>query len=309
MRAVTVSEYGGPEVLRVADQPLPEPGPGQLRVRVRAAPVHPVDIATRAGAFAERVPARPPLVLGWDLAGAVDAVGEGVTAFRPGDEVVGMRDWFRSGGPGTQAEYALLEAAHTAAAPAGVEPAAAATLPLNALTAAQALDLAGLSAGGTIAITGAAGAVGGYAAQLAVHRGLAVYAVAGPQDEEFVRGLGASLVPRADDVAAAVRAVAGGPVDAAFDPAFIGAPVMGAVRDGGTFVAGAGPLAPPPERGIRTTGVEVEADGRQLADLVRLAERGDLTLRVAQTFPLSEVAAAHAALAKGGVRGRLVLLP
>ncbi|BCB89105.1 NADP-dependent oxidoreductase [Phytohabitans suffuscus] len=309
MRAVTISEYGGPEVLRIDDQPLPEPGPGQLRVRVRAAPVHPVDLATRAGAFADRLAVRPPFVPGWDLAGTVHAVGEGVTAFRPGDEVVGMRHWFHSGGGGTQAEYALLEAADTAAAPAGVEPAAAATLPLNALTAAQALDLAGLAAGGGIAVTGAAGAVGAYAAQLAVHRGLTVYAVAGAQDEEFVRGLGAVFVPRAEDVAAAVRAAAGGPVDAAFDPAFIGAPVLGAVRDGGTFVAGAGPLAPPPERGIRTTGVEVEPDGERLATLVALAERGGLALRVAQTFPLAEAAVAHTLLSKGGVRGRLVLTP
>ncbi|MDQ7908000.1 NADP-dependent oxidoreductase [Phytohabitans sp. ZYX-F-186] len=308
MRAVTITEYGGPEVLRVTDQPLPEPGPGQLRVRVRAAPVQPVDLATGAGAFADRVPPRPPFVPGWDLAGTVDAVGEGVTGFRPGDEVVGMRHWFHSGGGGTQAEYALLDAAHTATAPAGVEPAAAATLPLNALTAAQALDLTGLTAG-TIAVTGAAGAVGAYAAQLAVHRGLTVYAVAGAQDEEFVRGIGAVFVPRARNVAAAVRAAAGGPVDAAFDPAFAGAPVLGAVRDGGTFVAGAGPLAPPPERGIRTTGVEVEPDGDRLATLVALAERGGLALRVAATLPLSEAATAHALLAKGGVRGRLVLTP
>jgi NADPH:quinone reductase len=308
MRAVTISEYGGPEVLGVAEQPVPEPGPGQLRVRVRAAPVHPVDLATRAGAFAGRVSWRPPFVLGWDLAGTVDAVGAGVTAFRPGDEVVGMRVWFESGGAGAQAEYALLDATGTAAAPAGVDPAAAATLPLNALAAAQALDLAGL-AGGSIAITGVAGAVGAYAAQLAVHRGMTVYAVAGSQDEEFVRGLGAVFVPRAEDVAGAVREAAGGPVDAAFDPAFVGAAVLGAVRDGGAFVAGAGPFAPPPERGIRTTGIETEPDAARLAELVDLAERGVLTLRVAQTFDLAEVAAAHTLLAKGGVRGRLVLLP
>jgi NADPH:quinone reductase-like Zn-dependent oxidoreductase len=308
MRAVIVSEYGGPEALGVAERPVPEPGQGQLRVRVRAAPVHPVDLATRAGAFAERVEWRPPFVLGWDLAGTVDAVGAGVTAFQPGDEVVGMRVWFRAGGAGAQAEYALLDAAGTAAVPAGVDPAAAATLPLNALAAAQALDLAGL-AGGTIAITGAAGAVGGYAAQLAVHRGLTVYAVAGPQDEELVRGLGAVFVPRGQDVAGAVRQAAGGPVDAAFDPAFVGAAMLGAVRDGGAFVAGAGPFAPPPERGIRTTGIETEPDASRLADLVRLVEQGALTLRVAGTYPLEDVATAHARLAKGGVRGRLVLVP
>ena len=308
MRAVTISEYGGPDVLRVAEHPVPEPGPGQLRVRVRAAPVHPVDIGTRVGAFAERVGWRPPFVLGWDLAGTVDAVGEGVTAFQPGDEVVGLHDWFHGGGAGTQAEYALLDAAATAAAPSGVDPAAAATLPLNALTAAQALDLAGLSAG-SIAITGAAGAVGAYAAQLAVHRGLTVYAVAGPQDEEFLRGLGAVFVPRAKDVAGAVREAAGGPVDSAFDPAFIGGAVLGAVRDGGTLVAGAGPLAPPPERGVRTTGVEVEPDAAQLAELVRLVEQGALTLRLAQTYALEDAPTAHEVLAKGGVRGRLVLLP
>ena len=308
MRAVTFGEYGGPDVLRIDERPLPTPGPGQLRVRVRAAAVQPVDLAVRAGAFAELV-GRPPFVPGWDVAGTVDAVGAGVTGFRPGDEVVGLNHWFRREGTGTHAEYALLEATGTAAAPAGVEPAAAATLPLNALTAAQALDLTGLADGASLALTGAAGAVGGFAAQLAVQRGLTVYAVAGARDEEFVRGLGAVLVPRADDVAGAVLAAAGGPVDALYDPAFLGAAALGAVRDGGTFVAGAGPLAPPPERGIRTTGVEVEPDAARLAGLVRLAERGGLALRVAGTYPLEEVATAHALLAKGGVRGRLVLTP
>lgn len=307
MQAVTISTFGGPDVLRVTDVAVPEPGPGQVRVKVHAAAVHPVDLAIRAGAFAELLPGQPRYVLGWDVAGTVDAVGAEVTAFHPGDAVVGLSVWFRSLA-GTQAEFAVLDTAGVAAAPEGASWAEAAALPLNALAAVQALDL---MPPGTrsVAITGAAGAVGGFAAELAVNRRQSVYAVAGAQDEAFVRGRSAVFVPRSADPAGAIRAAADGPVDAVLDTAGIGGAALGAVRDGGTFVTTIPPTAPPDERDIRVAALQVEPDGGQLADLVTLAEQGKLTLRVAQTYPLQDVAVAHARLEKGSVRGRLVLAP
>jgi NADPH2:quinone reductase len=307
MQAVTISTFGGPDVLRVADVAVPEPGPGQIRVKVHAAAVHPVDLAIRAGAFAELLPGRPRYVLGWDVAGTVDAVGAEVTAFHPGDAVVGLSVWFRSLA-GTQAELVVLDAAGVAAAPEGASWVEAATLPLNALAAVQALDLMPQDTR-SVAITGAAGAVGGFAAELAVHRRQSAYAVAGVQDEAFVRDLSAVFVPRSADPAGAIRAAADGPVDAVLDTAGIGGAALGAVRDGGAFVTTIPPTAPPDERDIRVAALQVEPDGGQLAELVALAEQGKLTLRVAQTHPLQDVALAHARLEKGGVRGRLVLAP
>jgi NADPH:quinone reductase len=307
MQAVTVSTFGGPDVLHVADVAVPEPGPGQVRVKMHAAAIHPVDLAIRAGALAELLPDQPHYVLGWDMAGTVDAVGAEVTAFHPGDAVVGLSVWLRSLA-GTQAEFVVLDAAGVAAAPEGVSWVEAATLPLNALAAVQALNLMPQGTR-SVAITGAAGAVGGFAAELAVHRGQSVYAVASAQDEPFIRGLSATFVPRSADPAGAIRAAADGPVDAVLDTAGIGGAALEAVHDGGTLVTTIPPTAPPAQRDIQVSALQVEANGGQLAELAALAEQGKLTLRVAQTYPLGDVALAHARLEKGGVRGRLVLTP
>jgi NADPH:quinone reductase len=137
-----------------------------------------------------------------------------------------------------------------------------------------------------------------------VRAGVTVYGVSGEQDADFVREIGAIFVPRTADPAAAIRKLAPGGVDGVFDPALVGAPVLGAVRDGGVFVNAAKRVAPPAERGIRVDGVMVHSDGRQLAELVEQ----NLTLRVAETLPLTDVAEAHVKLAKGGVRGRVVLV-
>jgi NADPH2:quinone reductase len=307
MKAVTFSSFGGTDVIDVAEIPAPEPAAGQVRVKVRAAAIHPVDLAIRAGAFADLLPARPNYVLGWDVAGTVDAVGAGVTTFRPGDAVVGLTVWFRSLA-GTQAEYTVLDAGELAAAPRGAGWAEAATLPLNALTAAQAL---GQLQNGTrsTAIIGAAGAVGAFATELAVHQGQSVYAVVSAEDEGFVNSLSATFVPRSDDPAAAIREAADGPVDAVLDTAGIGEAALGAIRDGGSFVTTFPPSVPTSVRGIQVSAVQVEPDGGQLGELVSLVEQGTLSLRVAQTYPLDAAAQAHARFEKGGVRGRLVLTP
>jgi NADPH:quinone reductase len=219
--------------------------------------------------MAALLPSRPYHVLGWDVAGTVDAVGAG----------------------------------------AGIDPVAASTLPVNALTALAALDRLDLREGQILAVTGAGGAVGGYAVELARHRGIQTVAFGAAQDELFLTGLGATFVPRGDDPASKLRSAAPDGADGLLDTAAIGAPVLGAVRDGGAFVAVLPPAAPPAERGIRVDTIGVHSDGAQLAELAQLVQHGQLTLRVAQTLPFTQAAHAHALFAKGGTRGRLVLTP
>ncbi|GAB7188736.1 NADP-dependent oxidoreductase [Kitasatospora sp. Ki12] len=312
MRAVVVREFGGPEALELVEVALPEPGRGQVRVRVAAAGVNPVDAVTRAGVLAGAGLMAPRAVtgIGWDVAGVVDAVGPGVTGFAPGQRVVGLRDRLDVD-LGAYAEHIVLDAGALAPLPASVSFERAATLPLNGLTALQALDLLDLPAGSTVLVTGAAGAVGGFAVELAAQRGLRVAALAGEGDETLVRALGAQwFVPRtADDVAAAVRELVPGGVDGAVDAALLGVRALGAVRGRGAFVAVAGGSEPVGLRGIRVANVWITADGPALAGLAALAGEGRLTLRVADTLPLERAREAHERLAAGGLRGRLVLTP
>jgi NADPH:quinone reductase-like Zn-dependent oxidoreductase len=312
MRAVVVRNYGGPEALEAVDVPAPEPGPGQVRIRVAAAAVNPIDAATRQGFMNTGRPGvisdRAQVGIGWDVAGTVEATGPGVTSPRVGERVIGLRD--RLDQPlGTYAEQVVLDAADVAPAPQGLDSAAASTLPLNGLTTVQALDLLGLRAGQTILVTGAAGGLGGFGVELAAMRGLHVVAAAGDNDEKLVRELGAAhFVPRSADLAAAVRNLVPGGVDAVFDAALLGFPAMDAVRAGGAFISFSGP-APLPVRGIRVVSVTIHADGAALAALSALAAAGKLTLRVAETYGLADAALAQQRLEAGGVRGRLVLIP
>ncbi|MEU1405492.1 NADP-dependent oxidoreductase [Streptomyces sp. NPDC005728] len=296
MRAAVVTTFGGPEAVEIADVAVPEPGAGQVRIKVAAGAVNPVDLAVRAGVFGG---AGRTLGLGWDVAGTVDAVGV-AAAWQVGDAVValaaGVADPL-----GAHAEYVVVPADAVAKAPATVDAVHAGTLPLNGLTAVQALDLLDLAPGASLLVTGAAGAVGGFAVQLAAQRGIAVTGQARAVDEELVRSLGA-----ADFTA---DGVAPGSVDAVLDAAMLGEPALEWVRDGGVFVGAQPGRQPAPVRGVRTTAVEVSADGARLAELVRLVDEGALTLRVAETYGLEEAAKAHARLAEGGVRGRLVLVP
>lgn len=306
MKAVIVRSFGGPEVLEVTEVPVPEPGQGQVRVQVAAAAVNPVDIQTRSGALTANglLPDRDTVGLGWDVAGTVDALGPEVTGCQPGDAVIGLSD--RLALPlKAQAGYVVLDAGAVAAVPAGTDLVAAATLPLGGLTAAQALDLAGPQPGDTLLVTGAAGAVGGYTVQLAALAGVRVVAVAGADDEELVRDLGAEFfVPRTADLPAAVRDLVPGGVHSAVDAASVGVLALDAVRGGGSLVSVLG-NSPTPLRGIRVANVWIRADGPRLA---KLAAAG-LHHRVADVLPLDKVADAHRRLAAGGLRGRLVLTP
>ncbi|MGW0393560.1 NADP-dependent oxidoreductase [Streptomyces sp. NPDC003042] len=297
MRAVVVSAFGGPERVEIVEVEVPRPAAGQVRVRVRAAGVNPVDGAVRAGVFGG---AGQRLGLGWDVAGEIDAVGPEVTGWTVGRRVVGLHYGALKPLVGTHAEYVVLDASAVAPAPETVDDAAAAALPLSGLTAARAVGLLGLEPGSSVLITGAAGVVGALAVQLAVRAGLVVTALAGAGDEEFVRSLGATgFVPRGSAPQEAV--------DGVLDAAVLGGPALSFVRDGGVYVGLIPQAAPAAERGVRVVEQEVAPDGAHLARLVSLVDEGVLTLRVAQTLPLTEAAKAHALLAEPGTRGRIVL--
>uniref|UniRef100_A0AAU2K4R8 NADP-dependent oxidoreductase n=1 Tax=Streptomyces sp. NBC_00049 TaxID=2903617 RepID=A0AAU2K4R8_9ACTN len=296
MQAVFVNGFGGPESVGIAEVPVPAPAAGQVRIRVRAAGVNPVDGAVRAGVFGG---AGQRIGLGWDVAGEIDEVGAEVTGWTAGQQVVGLH--YGTVKPlGTHAEYAVLDAGAVAAAPTTVDTVTAAGLPLGGLTAARAVEQLGLAPGSSVLVTGAAGVVGAFAVQLAARAGLVVTALAGAQDEDFVRSLGAAaFVPRG--------AAPAGPVDGVLDAAVLGGAALASVRDGGVYIGLIPGHAPAAERGIRVEAQEVAADGAHLARLVSLVDAGELTLRVSEAYPLAEAAKAHAHLATPGVRGRVIL--
>jgi NADPH:quinone reductase-like Zn-dependent oxidoreductase len=299
MRKAAYVTHTGPESVELIEAPVPTPGAGQVRVRVAAAAVHPADVASVAGLWPDKIALAEPRALGWDLAGTIDAVGPDVTDYRPGDAVLGFSFWL-GGFNGTQAEYVVLDLESVALAPQGVSLLEAATLPLNGLTAWQALDLLGLPAGATVVITGAAGGVGGFAVQLAAARGLRVIGIASPSDEEVVKAFGAAeFVSRDQPLPQGA--------DGLFDAAPAGPETIKAVRDGGAFVSAVAVLVPEPERGVTTTDIMVSANQKQLTELSTLVSSGKVKLRLAQSFAFADAVAAYQYVAKGGIRGGVVL--
>jgi NADPH:quinone reductase-like Zn-dependent oxidoreductase len=314
VRVIGIEEFGGPEKLRAFEVPDSQAGAGEVRIRVRAATVNPSDTLLCSGAFGPWYAEshRPPYVPGMEAAGEVDQLGVGVadaTGLALGDRVTAIV-LPRAIHGGAYAEHVVVPPASVVRLPAGASEAEAATLPMNGITARLALDLLGLAPGQTVAVTGAAGAVGGYVIQLAKHDGLRVIADAGTRDEDLVRSLGADVVvARGADIGQNVRDVLPHGADGLVDAALQGVTGLRAVRDGGTLVA-ARPWEGGTERGItiRVASVSVYAYEHAKLDRLReLVEEGALTLRVARTLPATEAAEAHRQLAAGGTRGRLVL--
>jgi NADPH:quinone reductase-like Zn-dependent oxidoreductase len=313
MRAVTFSTLGGPEVLKTSELPEPQPGPGEVRIRVAAATVNPTDISFRSGrqlsvAQLAEMDVRPPYIPGMELAGVVDAVGEG-TSWRAGDRVMAIVNPRRPGG-GAQAELVVVPAASVARVPDGTTLEAAATLPMNGLTVRLALDKLALKPGQTLGVTGAAGAVGGYAVELGVSEGLRVIAMARPQDEALVKRFGAdTFIPGGDMAILRIYEAVPGGVDGLIDAAVLDAAALPAIRDGGKLATVRG-FAGPSERGITIEPVRVTSyvhNGEALDRLGRLVAEGKLTLRVAETFPPERAVDAQRKMAAGGIRGRLVI--
>ena len=310
MRAIGVSEFGGPDVLREFQIPERHAGPGEVRIDVRAAAVNPTDTVLRSGAYAERLRTNPPpYVPGMDVAGVLDEVGPEVSGLGVGDQVMAIV--VPDGAHGGYSESLVLPERSVVRVPAGADDVAAASLPMNALTARQALDLLELQPGQTLAVTGAAGAFGGHVVQLAKADGLKVIADAADKDRELVRSLGADvIVERGDDVAKRLREVEPEGVHAVADGAVHNELVLPAVRDGGR-VATVRFFSAEGERGITYHPVSVrdyQLEKEKLDRLRAQVEEGVLSLRVAQTFSADQAPEAHRALEAGGARGRMVLM-
>ncbi len=297
-RAAVVRTPGGPDSIEIIDVPVIEPGPGQVRVEIAAAAVNPVDVAVADGLFHRRGLVHQPdhTGLGWDFAGTVTACGPDVD-LPVGSRVAGLIDGFDRDF-GTYAEQLVVAASDTALVPDGLDLTTAATVPLNGLAAAQMVDLLGDGEGRRLLVTGAAGAVGGYVIPLAQDRGWRVTGLARADDEKFVRGLGADFT-----------AEAAPGWDAVGDGAVLQEHGFALVRDGGLFVGIQPGAGPPEERGVTVRVVVTAPDGARLAQLLDATASGHLPARVHAVVPLDQVAAAHRAVASGGVRGRYVLQP
>ncbi len=309
MRVVELQRYGGPEELRLAERPLPEPLPTEVRVAVRAAGLNPVDWRTRAGAGQADVLGPPPLVLGWDVAGVVDAVGYGVTRFDAGDEVFGM-PWFPRQA-GCYAEHVVAPSRQFALKPAEIGFVEAAALPLASLTAWQALvDTADVQPAQRVLVIGAAGGVGHLAVQIAKSRGAYVIGTARAEDFDYLSELGIDELvdyteqpfeEQVDDVDVVLDLVGGEYSERALE----------VIRPGGMLVAT--PRLPEglaeraAAREVGAPAFLVEPDGAALDEIASLVEEEALHVSVAGTFPLAEAAEAHRVGEQGGYSGKLVL--
>ncbi|MBD2896580.1 2-haloacrylate reductase [Actinomadura sp. RB99] len=311
MKAVRFHEYGGPDVLRYEDVDRPVPGAGQVRVRVAATTFNGVDGNIRAGFMQEPMPLTLPHIPGLDVAGTIDALGEGAGGLEIGDRVIGFLPFVVDG---ASAEYVLAPAESLAPAPTGIPLADAAALPVVGLTAWQALfDHAELKPGQRILISGAGGAVGGYAVQLAKAAGAHVIATGSPRSIGRVTAAGADEV--IDHTAAEVTTAVTDPVDvllnlAPIDPARFTA-LAGLVRDGGVVVSSTVWMPAPAdqERGVRGIDMYVRSDAEQLSELVARVDRGELTVDVAERVPLADLPSVHARAAAGTLSGKVIVLP
>lgn len=304
MEAIVYEEFGGPGVLHLERRDPPRPGPGQVRVAVRAAGVNPLDHKIRSGRMEGAFPTPLPATPGAEFAGVVLEAGEGVTEFSPGDEVLG---WSATGSYATEA---LAEAASLARKPAGLSWEEAAALPVATDTASRVLDELALAEGETLLLHGAGGGVGSVAVQLAVARGATVIGTASPANHDYLRVLGAVPVAYGDGLVERVRELVPEGVDAVFDASGRGAlPASIELRGGTTdriVTIADGDAA---ELGVAFSSGGGGPSADRLGANARLAETGELRVEIAQVFPLADAASAHALSEGGHVRGKLVLLP
>jgi NADPH:quinone reductase-like Zn-dependent oxidoreductase len=311
MKAVRFHEYGEPDVLRYEDVPRPVPGAGEVLLRVVATAFNPVDANIRAGFMQGPIPVTLPHTLGYDVAGTVEALGDGVDGVAVGDAVVGLLPMVADG---AAADYVVAPTEVLVPAPSSVPLADAAALPSVGLTAWQALFQIGELAGGQrVLVNGAGGAVGGYAVQLAKRAGAHVIATASPRSGERVRARGADEVidHTGSDLAAAVSEPVQVLVNLApIDPAQLAA-LVALVAPGGIVVNTTVWMPAPsdPARGVRGVDVFVRSDPEQLARLVDLVDRGELRIDIAQRVTLAELPAVHVQAAAGTLTGKVIVLP
>ncbi|MFE2875369.1 NADP-dependent oxidoreductase [Streptomyces roseus] len=304
MRAVVVSQWGGPEVLTEVEAERPEPGLNEILVRVHAAGVNPVDWKTRASGGLIGWGEVP--MVGWDVSGTVEAVGPGVTLYRAGDEVYGMPNFPHQAGG--YAEYVAAPARHFARKPASLDHVQAAALPLAALTAWQALvDTAGVTAGQRVLVHAAAGGVGHLAVQIAKARGAYVIGTASAGKHELLRALGADEVldyrttdfeDAVSDVDVVIDAVGGD----------YGQRSLKVLKPGGHLVTLPGPDGLPADpQGVHASWVLVEPDLKGLQEIAALADQGLIKPLIDTVLPLEQAAKAHEIGEQGRTTGKIVL--
>lgn len=306
MKAVRFDQYGPVGVLDVRDVPVPEPGPGEVLVRVKAAGINPGETKIRDGSLHERWPATFPSGQGSDFAGVVDKLGPGVTTVAIGEDVIGWVDTRSS-----QAEYVVAEAANLARKPANLPWEVAGAIPVVGFTAWAMVRAVDVRPGDTVVVTGAAGGVGSIAVQLAKRKGATVIGLAGPSNHDWLTRHGVIPLAYGDEAAERIRnAAPNGRVDAFLD------------TYGGDYVEMAlGDLKVSPERvdtivrfdagatyGVKVDGNAAGASASTLSELATLAAAKELEIPLAHTYPLDDVRAAYTQLAKGHVRGKIVLI-
>ena len=302
VKAARFSRFGGPEVLEIVDLPDPHPGPGQVRIAVRAAGVNPSDWKKREGLMDPEL----PQTMGYEAAGVVDELGEGVADVAVGDRVFGL-----SAEGAAQAELTVLS--FYAPIPPSLDFPGAAALPAAIETATRALDQLGVGAGvgrgSTLLINGASGSVGSAAVQLAVVRGARVIGTASPANHDYLRSLGAEPVAYGQGLAGRVRALAPDGVDAALDVAGSGVlPELIELADGSEYVVTIADFGGAREHGVRFSSGDAGRAVHALGEIGELIESGRFSLPVARTFPRAEIAQAHRVGEDGHVRGKLVLV-
>jgi NADPH:quinone reductase-like Zn-dependent oxidoreductase len=304
MKAVQIERYGNEEVVELTEIEQPKSGAGQVLVKVKSAAVNPVDWKIRDG-LGEMFGLKPPLILGCEVAGVVEAVGNGNLA--PGDEVYGYLGT-HSGG---YAEYVAAPASEFVRKPKQIDFDTAASVPVGALTAWQGIfDHGKLANGQRILITGASGAVGSMAVQLAKNKGGHVIGLASGKNEEFVRKLGvddfidykkAKFEEKVRDVDVVFDTVGGDTQERAFQTLKRGGFLVSTVSPPSTEKAN--------EFGVTVAMVQMMPNREQLAEINRLVETGKLKVRVAAVLPLAEVKKAHQLSASGHADGKIILRP
>jgi len=314
-RAAVIDAYGGPERLHVEQLPLNAPTDTQVQVQVAAVAVNPVDLTTRAGLNIPDSDARFPMVLGWDVAGTVVAIGVGVTDWQVGDRIAAMV-FQPVDQHGVYAQYVNLDGGLLSRVPEQLSLPRAATVPLAGLTASQLLDEALIDGAKSLLIDGPLGAVGRSLVALATRAGAEVIGVVRPDQSEGLHELGVTSTVDRGAFTAAVRRHYPKGVDAAID--LVGGPsshhAFDAIRDGGRYATAVPAYVDPTgrfdtERDITVHVLTVRPDTDRLTKLLALAAQGTLPTAVEQTYRLEDAADAHRRQAAGGLTGRVVLLP
>lgn len=322
MYAMVIEDFGGPETFRLAELPTPAPDAGEVRVRIAYTSVNPADWKTRRGMLAKYITYQFPFILGFDMSGTVDAVGEGVSRFKIGDRVFGMSRQGQ-GFNGSYAQYSIVAEPMLTPLPEGVSLAEAACLPTAGTTAVGGLlDVGNLQPGQTVLINGGAGGVGTIAIQIARHVGARVLTTCSASNADYVRSLGAehAIDYRNDDVVAQVRGICPDGVDLVLDAVGLGTLLPRAtelVRRGGTFVeietlisqASQAQVSEAAEKGVRIVSNMI-AIGNLPAQLKRLgdmAAAGAIKAPLNDVLPLSDMAEAHERIEGGHVRGKIAI--